>query len=307
MRSNVSFSDVEAFVAVAQHLSFRAAAQSLNVSPSALSRRIAKLESSLNASLLVRTTRKVQLTIAGKQFLARAQELMTGIDELLIKGFEDSRPYSRVTIACTNSYSQVFMPAAVARFARIHPKTPVRIIGASAVEVLESVRNGDADFAVTDMGLQETGLEFVPLGGERVVLGMPYGHPFSKLKHVEWESLSSERFISLWPGSPFRALLDSELARAGKSVSYFYEVHNLHTAISFVAAGLGVTAVTEQMIPSGSKLIATVPLRNPVISRHRALVRVSDRKMRSIAQEFWDMFLSDWSEIVDARVHPFLS
>lgn len=307
MRSNVSFSDVEAFVAVAHHLSFRAAALSLNVSPSALSRRIAKLESSLDVSLLVRTTRKVQLTIAGKKFLARAQELMAGIDELLIKGLEDSRPYGRVTVACTNSYSQVFMPAAVARFARRHPKTPVRVIGASAVDVLKAVRNGDADFAITDMGLQEAGLEFVPIGGEKVVLGCPYGHPFAKRKEIDWEGLAEERFISLWPGSPFRVMLDMELARAGKQVSYFYEVHNLHSAISFVAAGLGVTAITDLMIPKKSTLVSTVPLRNPVIYRHRALVRAGDRKMRSIAQEFWDMFLTEWDEILAERVFPFLT
>src|SRR5579885_2741160 len=64
---------VEAFLAVAQHRSFRRAAAGLGVTPSAMSQAIRALEARVGAALFIRTTRSVGLTEAGERFLARAK------------------------------------------------------------------------------------------------------------------------------------------------------------------------------------------------------------------------------------------
>src|SRR6267154_2368895 len=76
-RSNLA--DLTAFVAVADHLSFRAAAAQLGVTPSALSHSMRQLEERLVARLLNRTTRSVSLTDAGRRLLDR---LRPAIDEI---------------------------------------------------------------------------------------------------------------------------------------------------------------------------------------------------------------------------------
>ena len=76
------------------------------------------------------------------------------------------------------------------------------------------VRRGDADFGITDMGLQEPRLEFLPTFSERIVLAVPADHQLVGRSRVEWDEIANERFISVWKGAPTRVLLDFELAKA---------------------------------------------------------------------------------------------
>ena len=68
-----NLADLTAFIAVADHLSFRAAASQLGVTPSALSHSMRQLEERLGVRLLNRTTRSVSVTDAGLRLLEQAQ------------------------------------------------------------------------------------------------------------------------------------------------------------------------------------------------------------------------------------------
>ena len=76
MRINFDFNDLEAFLAVAELGSFLRAAEQLEVSQSAITRRIKKLEMSLGVMLFERTTRSLKLTFAAKSFRTRAQVMI---------------------------------------------------------------------------------------------------------------------------------------------------------------------------------------------------------------------------------------
>ncbi len=72
---------LRAFVAVAEELNFSRAADRLHVSQSALSRQISGLEKLLGCNLLVRSTHRVELTLAGEALLDRTRQLLDGVDE----------------------------------------------------------------------------------------------------------------------------------------------------------------------------------------------------------------------------------
>ena len=300
MRNNFDIGDIEAFVAVAQSLSYRAAAEALNLSPSALSRRVQKLESMLDQPLLERTTRDVKLTLAGKQFFARAQEILVNVDELLLAVKGDTvRQAPEVTIAATTSLSRTFLPVAIRRFSALYPNTPVRITNIGTNDLIETVKRGDADFGISYMGMQEPSLELVPMAQDDVVLAVRDDHPFANRKSISWDDIGSERFISVWKGAAIRILLDFELAKANKSVSFFYEVRNMDTAIRFVEAGLGIAAVTRMVIPRRERSnIVGVPLVDPSLSRYLSLIRLGNKVMRPRARDFWDLLQEHWLEIV---------
>jgi len=80
MRAN-QFSELTAFVAVAQHRNFTKAATHLGLSPPSLSQTVRSLESRLGIRLLNRTTRSVALTAAGERLLAHMEPLLEGIDK----------------------------------------------------------------------------------------------------------------------------------------------------------------------------------------------------------------------------------
>lgn len=301
MRNNFDIGDIEAFVAVAQNLSYRAASEALNLSPSALSRRIQKLESMLGQPLLARTTRAVKLTLAGKQFFARAQEILANVDELLlaVKG-DNVRQSPEVTIAATMSLARAFLPTVIRRFSRLFPNTPVRVNNIGANELIEAVKKGEADFGINYMGIQEPGLEFSPMAKDDVVLAVRRDHPFADRPYVSWDEVANERFISVWKGAAIRVLFDFELAKANKSISSFYEVRNMDVAVSFVEAGLGVAAVTRMVIPRGKRSnLVGVPLVDPSLSRYLGLIRPSGVVMRPRARDFWNLLVEHWQNITD--------
>ena len=169
---------------------------------------------------------------------------------------------------------------------------PMRVIGASSTEVLDAVRRGDADFGISDMGVQESSLEFVPAFRERVVVALPVRHRLAGRDEVRWADLRKERYVSVWRGAPIRTLLDFELARARMKISIFYEVRNQHTALGFVAAGLGVTAATELIAGSFSGRLRTSRLVSPEIVCSRALIRRKSKVMHPSAQILWDILLA---------------
>src|SRR6266852_3660690 len=91
--------DLTAFAAVADHLSFRAAASQLGVTPSALSHSMRQLEERLGVRLLNRTTRSVSLTDAGRRLLERLQPAMSQIAGALESLNEErERPFGRLRI-----------------------------------------------------------------------------------------------------------------------------------------------------------------------------------------------------------------
>ncbi len=101
---NFEISDLRAFVAAADLGGFRAAADSLHLSASALSRRIEKLEDALGVRLFERTTRKMDLTIVGRGFLDRAYLILNEIDNSMLEVDDFARNMTgELTIACVPS------------------------------------------------------------------------------------------------------------------------------------------------------------------------------------------------------------
>src|ERR1700720_1583642 len=98
-----SLADLTAFVAVADRLSFRAAASQLGVTPSALSHSMRQLEARLGVRLLHRTTRSVSLTDAGQRLLEQLRPALGQISDALEDlNRERSRPFGRLRIYATN-------------------------------------------------------------------------------------------------------------------------------------------------------------------------------------------------------------
>lgn len=114
--------ELKAFVATAQTGSFTAAADQLGVSNRLTSKYVAELEARLGVRLLQRTTRKVGLTPAGEDLLARAPALLDDLDDVLADVSEGSRGFSGVIrLAAPVTFGEIYVVGMLERFARSHP------------------------------------------------------------------------------------------------------------------------------------------------------------------------------------------
>ncbi|MNH59908.1 HTH-type transcriptional regulator DmlR [compost metagenome] len=119
---------IDEFTAVAEQASFSAAAKRLGLSTSAVSREIARLEDRLQTRLLHRTTRRVELTDAGRDFLARCRRLIDERDEALAAVQpDDQAPRGLLRMTCSVSYGERFIAPAVNAFARQNPEMRIEM------------------------------------------------------------------------------------------------------------------------------------------------------------------------------------
>lgn len=300
MRIKFDFGDLEAFLAVADLGSFQRAAEQLNLSQSALSRRIQKLEEVLGVTLIERTTRSMKLTLAATGFRARAQGLLDEATEALrVLGDESDESRQRralVTVAAVPTATHRILPSVIKDFVAAGQRARIRVLDLFANDVAEAVAQGDADFGISFIGAQEPDLTFRTLTDDPFVLVMSQDDPLSVQDSVSWSDLDEERFIAPWKGSGNRMLIDNALARSRKTLNWRYEVRHSSTALGLVAAGVGVTALPASAIPRGTpQPVVSRPLVEPEVFRAIGTLRRTRSSLSPAAERFYEMLVARWS------------
>ena len=292
MGINFDLNDLQAFRAVVETGSFRKAAESVSISQPALSRRIDKLEEALGVRLFERTTRRVALTTVGRVFAQSAEQLLDDLDAALL-GIRDvsSSRLGHVTIACVPSVAYYFLPAIIARYHQRFPRIRVKLLDASANEVLGAVISGEADFGVSFMGSQEAEIEFKMLLQERFVAACRRDHPLARKKRVTWNELYEHDYVSVDKTSGNRLLL----ARR-RGAAWAERVRSApRDDPARLDRGAGVAAVPSMAMPGHDHPILTsVPLVEPVVKRRVGIVKRRGRPLTPAAEAFHRM-------IVDAK------
>ncbi|MGB6286152.1 MAG: LysR family transcriptional regulator [Xanthobacteraceae bacterium] len=123
-----TLADLTAFIAVADNLSFRAAAARLGVTPSALSHTMRLLEERLGVRLMNRTTRSVSLTDAGTRLLGRLRPAMVQIDGALDDlNLERDRPLGRLRISASHLAAATVIAPVWGRFLSTYPEVHLEV------------------------------------------------------------------------------------------------------------------------------------------------------------------------------------
>lgn len=294
----IEFLDLAAFVQVAESQSFQEAAQALHLSQPALSRRLQKLEETLGAKLLERTTRRTWLTEVGKDYLPRARRMLEDYESSL-QGIRELKTHQKgtVTIACIPTAAFYFLPSVIRVFNEAYPGIRIRILDVSANEGLERVVSGDADFGINMISAQHPDVSFTPLLRDPFVLAMRSDHPLAALPEVGWPDLQNVRLITVSRDSGNRMLLDSALSGHGIRLNGFYEVQHLSTSLGLVESGLGVAILPRMAMPDAEhENLCSRDLPPPHIERTIGLVRRDGEPLSSTAELFIEMLLRRWRE-----------
>ena len=292
MSIHFDLNDLLAFRAVAELNNFRRAAESVHISQPAFSRRIEKLEQALGVKLLERTTRRVSLTAVGRDFARKVVHWLDDLDVTLlaVRGVAATR-MGEVKVACVPSTVYYFLSQSIRRYRETYPKVRIRVFDAGASEVLDAVARGEADFGLNFIGSQEPEIDFRPLLEERFVAACRRDHPLAKKRRVTWPELAAYDYIAVAKTSGNRLLLDQALAGVAGVPQPLYEAQHVTTMLGLVEAGLGVAAVPAMAMPARDHpLLVSVPLEEPVVTRHVGLIRRAGRSLSPAAQQLYDFF-----------------
>lgn len=299
MTINCDVLDLRAFMAIVELRSFHRAADALSISQPALSRRLQKLEGSIGAPLIERTTRHVAPTAVGQELLPLVRRMIEEFDSSLFAVRDIStRRTGQVTIACLPTAAFYFLPAVIKRFNEDYPYIRFRILDLPAMEGLQAVARGEVEFGVNLMGASDPELIFDSLIDDPFVLACRRDHPLAKKAVIEWADLEPYRLITVARSSGNRALLDAALAKENLKLSWFYEVTHLSTSLGLVEADVGISVLPKLATPDTEHpILVSRPIGSPVVSRTIGVVRRRNANLSPAAERFLDMLMSTWPKL----------
>ena len=280
---------IQAFVLIAEMGSFHAAADALGLTQTALTRRIQRLEVLLGLTLLDRTTRSVQLSRVGREFLPLATRLIAD----LTHGIERLRTTSRlsvgdVTVATIQSVAFRQLPRALRRYANDYPQNRVQVLERSGALVTEAVRQAEADFGIHIQQEPSPDLIEDRLRRDPFVLICGKDHPLAGAAGIRWTDLRGVDLVTLGGASGNRLFVEAQLTSAGLSPRGRFVVESTPTAMALIAGGVGaaILPATRGGASVASDLVE-IALTDPVIHRTISLVRRRNESLTPAASAFY--------------------
>jgi DNA-binding transcriptional LysR family regulator len=273
-----SLRQIEAFLAVAEDGSFTRAAERAGHSQPALSRTIRDLEALVGTRLILRTTRRVELTAAGRAFRDAAARAAEQVDRA-VTAAQDAALLRQglLRVAAPPLLAASVLPVAIAALAARHPGLRVELADVGTAEILARLRDGRADVGVGTIAAGEPGLDRRPLLRDRLMLFCLPGHALDR-PGCGWDAAAAHPLVALTPGSDLRRLSDLGFARAGLAPRPAWEVAQIATALALVAAGLGVAVLPGSAAAAAGHLpLVRHDLAGAPVEREVALVRLRDR------------------------------
>jgi DNA-binding transcriptional LysR family regulator len=283
-----SLSQLRYFLVVADELHFGRAAARLNMAQPPLSQAIRRLEAGLGVELLHRTTRRVELTDAGRAYQTRVRAILADLDDA---GLEARRvaagAVGHLAIGCVGSVTYSLLPALSRHLAVELPGVDFSFRGEMlAPDQIEALRSGEIDLALLRPPVADRSLTVTPLRRDRMVVALPAAHPLATRPHVTIADLRDAALIvhSADRRSVMYGLVLGLFRDAGLDPRIRHEVGETSTLITLVAGGLGVAVVPEPVTALGLDGVAYRPLAHPDAGIELALACRADRAEPHLAR-----------------------
>ena len=274
----VSLSELRVLRAVAQHGSFTVAATELGFTQSAVSKRIASLETVTGHQLVTRERRGVRLTAAGEVLLRHGGVALGALDdaerELAGESAARMRP---VRLGAFASAAAGIVPGALERLSRERPEIAVTLREGSSTALARALRAGTLDLALlSDVsarrppGDRELGLALEVLSEGPLRIAVSAQHRLAGRRAVRVAELAGERWVI--------ARTEEHEQRLGVWPSVHgqpdapYVVRDWLTKLRMVASGIAITTVSDVLLRALPADVLAIEVAGDLVERRRLLL-----------------------------------
>lgn len=253
------------FVATAEELNFRRAAERLHVAQPALSVQIRQLEEEIGAVLLDRDRHHVALTAAGKVFLEHSRRVLRAADEAVRAAARAARGETgRLSIGFIAQLSYEWLPNVLRSFRRQYPDVEIGLTELTPTRQIEELEQRQIDLGIIGLGLPypHEDLEVAVMSEEGLVVAMALEHPLAKRRKLALAELAKERFIftARADAPAFGPWLLALCREAGFEPKVALETDRSPSALNYAAAGFGVAIFPAQIGRMAMPSVRFVPL-----------------------------------------------
>lgn len=280
---------LETFRAVIEQKSTQAAAKALGITQSAVSRRIAQLESELKLELFRRDkgrlipTRDCQ-ALQGKIFgmVDRGQQLQHLAGDLR----HGNSPAIRLRIAVPASLTLSILPRIIRQYLEQNDRVQIELHSGPYDTIERMLLDDRAELGFLRIPAQREGLHVMPAIEAPTVCVMQEGHPLAQKKVITMEDLRGQQMILLGRMRAPRRELDEAFWTAGLSPNARVEAHSVLSACSMVAEGLGLTLVNALMARDFGHLGLTSRPLLPLLTHRFAFACSAEVPLSQAAENF---------------------
>ncbi|MFV0361109.1 LysR family transcriptional regulator [Tropicimonas sp.] len=292
--NNINLKLLQTFLLVASARSFRAAAEQLSRSHSAISSQIKQLEQQLGVPLFERTTRSVRLTDEGRKLQEISSRALLDIQLGLrqLREVADFRQGS-LTVATSPNLASIYLPAVLAGFVRDYPAVSVRMRELTTRDLFEALKQKEVDFALGPQR-EDAELSFVTVLTEPVFALVPPQFVEPDQTEITWRALARLPLLLPSNATSMRSLLDRMMREIGVVPEARYQFIQAETIVAMAEAGLGVAIQPASRLRKlGATQARILDLVEPRVSRKMALITRRDQVLSHTAQKFADRIIAE--------------
>ena len=287
----MDWAGLSAFVAVADHGGFSAAATQLHLTQPAVSKRIALLEASLDARLFDRLGRQVLLTEAGRMLLPRAKHMLAE-GEAARRALQElgQDVGGRLRLATSHHIGLHRLPSRLRRFSAAYPRVALDIAFMDSEQAYARVLQGDAEVALTTLGPTQTPLHSMAVWEDPLDIVVAPDHPLATRAKVTLVDLAAHPAVLPDAVTFTHRIVADAFTRRGLSLQLRMTTNYLETIKMLVSVGLAWSVLPRTMLDAQ---VRVVPVAGVKLSRQLGCTVHGGRTLSRAAQAFIALLQAD--------------
>ncbi|GIP20338.1 selenium metabolism-associated LysR family transcriptional regulator [Paenibacillus sp. J22TS3] len=248
----LNYHQLHIFYTVAEKGSFSAAAQALHMTQPAVTMQIQSLEDYFGTKLLLRSTKRIELTEAGKALMPYAERgisLMRETDSAMAQFTQMLE--GRLQLGASLTIGEYVLPRLLGPFSQQYPSISIVLKVMNTAEILEQILHHQLSFGLVEAAVQHPDMVMEPVMEDELKLIVPAGHPLAALPKVRLDEVLEYPFVLREKGSGTRQVMEEELSRLSvpsDSVKTVMDLGSTGAVKSAVEAGFGITMLSPSSV-----------------------------------------------------------
>ncbi|MFD0587931.1 selenium metabolism-associated LysR family transcriptional regulator [Paenibacillus sp. GCM10027627] len=290
----LNFHQLHIFYTVAERGSFSAAAQSLHMTQPAVTMQVQSLEDYFGTKLLQRSTKRIDLTEAGRALMPYAKssiELIRDTDQAMSTFTKQLK--GRLQLGSSLTIGEYILPRLLGPFGREYPNISISMKVMNTAQIMEDILNHQLNFGLIEAPVNHPDMHMEAVLSDELMLVVPSEHPLAELETVTLEEALQYSFVLREQGSGTRLVMEEQLKKKKidpSTMKIVMELGSTGAVKSAVEAGLGISFLSSSSV------------KHEVALGLIKMVKVSDTKFQ---RQFYSIYLK--SALLPISAVTFLS
>lgn len=281
--------DLAAFVAAVETSSVHAAADALDLTQSAVTKRLHSLERRVGVKLLERGRFGARPTVPGRLLYPEAKQALAALHraEMIVAEHRDLAAQA-LALAASHTIGEYLLPGWLAAFRADQPRLRAQVDIINSPGVLHAVREGDASIGFVEGVDSLDGFEAITIHRDEIVVVVAADHPWRRRRSISAAHLRGEPYFTREAASGTRAVATAALARAGIEISPALETASTQGIKRALGSG-GFALLSRLAVATEEEAgtLRTLPVRDVDLSRELRAVHACGTPLPGLARRLW--------------------